>query len=336
MDREHEKFPGMDSEVPTNAISLYDQNGSEEFPVLKAFQQYIDAEQAKARKRLVCLGIFFCILMGAVIVAFVAMLMHISERNQLLNDRLFDFAMKERDRSAPVVVQPPVQQDNSAILSLASKLEEMQKKLLDSQKQVQEAEAAAKKAVESAKGPTPEELEIQRLKALLATEKEKAAKHEAEEKRLKKEAELEAYRRKHYPELYAPKPKPESAPAPAPVVKPVQSPSYRNPTEEEVQEILNEIDGKAPSTPTKVLEEENIEPTNAEAKPKVVVPADSISETNAISYFGSENEPKAPVKTSEAPAPMETKKAGAETPAPQEKSTTVEAKGLKMKWQIPE
>ena len=37
-----------------NAVSVYGQtDGLDDFPVLKAFQQYIDSEQAKARKRMV-------------------------------------------------------------------------------------------------------------------------------------------------------------------------------------------------------------------------------------------------------------------------------------------
>ena len=57
--------------IPPNAVSVYGQTADamDEFPVLKAFQQYIDAEQAKARKRLISLGIFFAILTGAVIAA---------------------------------------------------------------------------------------------------------------------------------------------------------------------------------------------------------------------------------------------------------------------------
>ena len=92
----------------TNAISIYGHEGLDDFPVLKAFQQYIDAEQAKARKRLVAMGVFFGILMGAVIAVFVAMLFVMSQRNQQLNDRLVEFAMRDRDRqsAAPVVVQP--------------------------------------------------------------------------------------------------------------------------------------------------------------------------------------------------------------------------------------
>ena len=205
--------PEMDpNAINPNAVSLYGQTDAmDDFPVLKAFQQYIDSEQAKARKRLISLGIFFGVLMGAVIAVFLVMLFNITERNQSLNDRLIEFAMKERERpqQQPVVVQPPVQQDNSAILSLTSKIEEMQNKLIESQKKAEAAERAQKAAAEAAaaalapKAPSPQELEIERLRALLKTEKEKA---EADKAKLR-EAELEAYRRKHYPECYA-QPKP--------------------------------------------------------------------------------------------------------------------------------
>ena len=202
-------MPGIDTGMNNQAVSLYGQTDAmDDFPVLKGFQQYIDSEQAKARKRLISLGIFFGILMGAVVAVFLVMLMKISERNQTLNDRLVEFAMKERTQQSPVVVQPPVQQDNSAILSLTSKLEEMQKQLVESQKKAEAAERArqaADKAAEEAlkpKPPSPQELEIQNLKAQLNAEKEKLAAEKAKQK----EAELEAYRRKHYPELYAPKP----------------------------------------------------------------------------------------------------------------------------------
>ena len=209
--------PEMDpNAINPNAVSLYGQTDAmDDFPVLKAFQQYIDSEQAKARKRLISLGIFFGVLMGAVIAVFLVMLFNITERNQSLNDRLIEFAMKERDRpQQPVVVQPPVQQDNTAILSLTAKIEEMQNKLIESQKKAEAAERAQKAAAEAAaaalapKTPSPQELEIERLKTLLNAEKEKVAAEKAKQR----EAELEAYRRKHYPECYA-QPKPVAAPA---------------------------------------------------------------------------------------------------------------------------
>ena len=59
-------IPGVDQTVPPqNAVSVYSQDAMDDFPVLKAFQQYIDAEQAKAQKRMTTLCIFFALLMAA-------------------------------------------------------------------------------------------------------------------------------------------------------------------------------------------------------------------------------------------------------------------------------
>ena len=188
----------INPEIPGNAVSIYSQSDAmDDFPVLKAFQQYIDAEHAKARKRLISLGIFFGIFTGVIISVFVALLMNVSARNQALNDRLIEFAMKDRDRGqAAVVVQPPMQQDNSALMAMTAKLEALQKQL--SSNAADKDEKSAKVETEKIKSPTEAELEVVRLKALLSAEKEKLA----EEKKRQKELELEAYRRKHYPELY--------------------------------------------------------------------------------------------------------------------------------------
>ena len=197
---------------PTNAMRVYGDAGNEEFPVLKAFQQYIDAEQNKARKRMIALSIFFAFLMTVVIVVFLVILNHASARNQALNDRLINYMMKkDADRQAAVVVQP--QADHSAVLNLASKIDEMQRKMDDANKKAEaealarqeaekkeaarmESEKASRLALEKAK--LNEEIEIARLKAELAAEREKASRA----RETKREAELEAYRRKYYPELY--------------------------------------------------------------------------------------------------------------------------------------
>lgn len=207
------EIPEVENGIHQTAVSLYGTDAMDDFPVLKAFQQYIDAEQARARKRLLTLGVFFGVLMLFVIAVFVVMLYGAGQRNQMLNDRLVEFAMKERDRerqAAAVVVQPPVQQDNTAILALTAKIDEMQKKLATSQKIAEDAEKAriaAVKAAEATKKASAEQVEIQRLKALLAAEKERVA---AEAARRRQE-ELEAYRRRQYPELYAkPQPKVQS------------------------------------------------------------------------------------------------------------------------------
>ena len=237
MDNQAERPAGMpefDSEIPENAVRLYGESDAmDNFPVLKAFQQYIDAEQAKARKRLMMLGVFFGALMVVVITVFVILLLNVSATNQALNDRMFEFAMKERDRQpagSAVVVQPP--QDNSAILALTSKIEAMQKELAESREKAAADESErARLEAEKSKGPTPQELEIKRLKALLAVEQEK---HSAEREK-QRQAELEAYRRKHYPELYG-----EIRPA-----KPDLRKRYRQPVvveEDDTDDLIEEVD----------------------------------------------------------------------------------------------
>ena len=239
----HAETPGY---IPPRAVSIYGNGDAmDDFPVLKAFQQYINEEQAKARQRLLAMGVFFGIFMLVVVAIFVILLINVSNRNQQLNDRLVEYAMKERASSA-VVVQPP--QDTSAVLALTAKIEEMNRKMAEAQAKAQEAVAAAEEKARQAaaaaaaaqpKAPTAEELEIQRLKAQLADEKAKA---EAE-KRRQREEELEAYRRKHYPEYYAAKeaqsaPKAEpKTPAAAP-----KAPAATQKDHDDVDQFIQDID----------------------------------------------------------------------------------------------
>ena len=202
-------IPGIENAIPENAVSVYGQeNALDDFPVLKAFQQYVDAEQTKARKRMVLLSIFFCSLMVVVVAIFLLLLMNISARNQALNDRMIELAMNNRLQStgtpASVVVQSP--QDSSAILTLTTKLEELQKKLEDERVKSKEEVARAAQEAAKPKKPTAQEIEIKRLNALLEVER---AKNSAEAER-KRQAEIDAYRRKHYPEFYARKEKVET------------------------------------------------------------------------------------------------------------------------------
>ena len=238
---QNDDIPEIDSEIPGNAVRLYEQaDAMDDFPVLKAFQQYIDAEQAKARKRMLILCVFFGVLMSVVIAVFLVLLLNVSSRNQSLNDRLVEYAMKERERMAsPIVVQPPQQQqDNSILLSLTAKLEDMQKRLDESRQKAEDARHQAEIEAAKPKGPTPEELEIKRLNALLAAEKEKQAAEKArqaaeKEKERQHQLEIEAYRRKHYPEFY----EKEKSPA-----KPSRSTSAHDELMQEIDKILEDGD----------------------------------------------------------------------------------------------
>ena len=232
------EMPEIDPTIAQNAVSVFGQDDAYgDFPVLKAFQQYIDAEQTKARKRMLMLCVFFGAMMFIVIAVFVGLLVTVTSRNQSLNDRLLDAMMDryQRTEQPPVAAvdrpQPTTQQDATAILALTAKLEEMQKQLAENKVSAEKAVAEAAKP----KGPTPEELEIARLKALLATEREKAA----VEREKQRQAELEEYRRKHYPELYEKK-EPVKEDVPERRTAKVPEKSANDELLEEVDQILNE------------------------------------------------------------------------------------------------
>lgn len=190
----------IEPRMEDGAVKVYQNDMTDDFPVLKAFQQYIDAEQAKSRKRIILLCIFFSFVLVSVIAVFVGLLLASTSRNQVLNDRLVEYAMKDRDR-APVVQQQP--KDDSAVRALSDRLEALQRSLVEERERFEKAaEKRASEAAANVKRPSAESLEIERLKALLSAEKAKA---ETEREKLR-QAELEAYRRKHYPEFYGLKP----------------------------------------------------------------------------------------------------------------------------------
>lgn len=309
----------LDKDIPSNAVSLYgQQDAMDDFPVLKAFQQYIDSEQAKARKRMVMLSIFFGMLMAVVVTFFIILLMNFSSRNQALNDRMLEYVMKERERpgGSAVVVQPP--QDNSALLSLSSKLDEMQKKLADSQAAAQKAAAEAAAAQAQALKPkeqTAEEREIERLKALLAAEKKQAA----IEKEKKRKAEIEAYRRKHYPELY----QDDLA------------------VDEDDDELDEPVIIRRPKVKRAV--KRSVRETKTEKKGVDVESIDALlKEVDAIKYYDEEEPDKAKEPTKDKPATAPEVKVVPEpqnplfkTPAQKNNSIPVEIKGSSSSWSIP-
>lgn len=253
----------IEAGIPTHAVSIVG-DATDEFPVLKAFQQYIDAEQNKARKRMLSLCIFFGCLMTLVIVVFLVLLNGVNMRNQALSDRLIEYVMKDRQSSA-VVVQQPVN-DHSTML-LTQKIDEMQKKLEEAQQKAlaietarkeESAKAATEAAVAAAKEKAriKEELEVARLKAELAAEREKAA----QEREKKRQEELEAYRRKQYPEFYAKKTEKPKKPVATKTVSDDEAKVDR-----EIDELLGELND-ADAIRYFDEEEEEEQPVKKEAK----------------------------------------------------------------------
>ncbi len=229
MNDSHE-IPEVDAPIPPNAMRLYGQSDAmDDFPVLKAFQQYIDAEHAKAQKRMVTLCIFFVVLMVSVIGLFVVLLMNMSSRNNSLSDQLFQFMLKDRDRQN-AFVQSGSSQSDAAVKALA----EMQQKMMD--QQMKFAEEMMKNASRSATPGAIAEEEKARLDAIraerekaFAAENERLVKAQAElkaqrelvekERERLKEREIEFQRRRLYPEYYEKKEGREATQpaAPAPV-----------------------------------------------------------------------------------------------------------------------
>jgi len=95
-----------------NLVAMYQASGSsaESFPVLKAFQEYIDAERAQARKRVMMLSISFSVVLCAVVLVFLGMGIYMLKDMSALQTKLVDAALSQRNVPAPVitVTAPPV------------------------------------------------------------------------------------------------------------------------------------------------------------------------------------------------------------------------------------
>jgi len=108
-----------------NLVSFYQaasNANAESFPVLKAFQDYIETERAQARKRVVTLSVFFSVVVFAVVVGFLATGFYLlqgrdrdlqgrdRDRAQL-QDKLLELAFAPRPAAeppAPIYITPPV------------------------------------------------------------------------------------------------------------------------------------------------------------------------------------------------------------------------------------
>lgn len=216
-----------------NAVSLFGQSGGvNDFPVLKAFQEYIDAEQAKARKRMLGLSVFFILLLIVVVITFTLVITSVIGRNQQLSDRLLDIALREKTSAQPVVnVQSPapavvhpsaetaelvrlreeLRREKEELKSEQAKRDEVRfNKLLDAISKPQQQPVAAPTPVVVTTSPSPvlqpaaaESAELARLREELRREKEERKAEQAKAKEERRKAEIEAHRRRLYPEYYA-------------------------------------------------------------------------------------------------------------------------------------
>ena len=201
----------------TNAVSIFGQGGSpNDFPVLKAFQEYIDAEQAKARKRMLGLSIFFIVLLVVIVITFTLVVMSVINRNQSLSDRLLDIALREKSPAQPVVtvqsppapvVQPVVHSQEESLKPVMEEIGKLSAALVKAQQQpipvAQPAPVVVTTAPQPVVQPAAESAELARLREELRREKEERKAEQEKAKEEKRQAEIEAHRRRLYPEYYA-------------------------------------------------------------------------------------------------------------------------------------
>ena len=235
----------LDERIPSNAVSVYGQTDAmDDFPVLKAFQQYIDAEQTKSRKRMMMLCIFFGCLMTVVIAVFIVMLHSVSERNQSLNDRFLEYMMQERNHTQaqqPVASPAPAANPatDAALKAMTESISSLQKELAEQKTAAATKETEAKTAAKSAHEQELEALAAKR--ELLEAERKKIA----EEKELLHQQEVERQRRRLYPEYY------QDNKAPATTTSPSRGKSTAPKTrvtqddisQQDIDEILSEAYG---------------------------------------------------------------------------------------------
>ncbi len=199
------------NQTQTSAVSIFDQgNTANDFPVLKAFQEYIDAEQAKARKRMLGLSIFFVVLLIVVVITFVFVLSAVITRNQVLSDKILDIALRERAvQQQPVVnvtpqpVTPPQQNNDMAIKPVLEKLENLASAIAKSQQPAPTVQQPAPPPAQPIQPQPAESAESLRLKEQLRIQEAKLKEAEEKLKEQQRQAEIEKHRRRLYPEYYA-------------------------------------------------------------------------------------------------------------------------------------
>jgi hypothetical protein len=184
------------------------------------------------------LCVCFAVLMGLVIAVFMVLLYAMNERNQSLNDRLVEYAIKDRDRQSVAVpaVQP---QTDAALKAMTETLATLQRQLAEERRQKAVAPVAPAKTPQQIAAEEQQRAEQERLireKARLEAEKKLLA----EEKERLRQQEVEQHRRRLYPDYYAQQEKQQAAPAaPSPRAKPAAAKKAEL-SDEDIADILRD------------------------------------------------------------------------------------------------
>lgn len=218
---ENEEIPEAKAiPIPPNPapVALYgNQDAMDDFPVLKAFQQYVDSEQAKAHKRLMSVCFFFTMLIVVIIGVFIFVVMNmrnnhniqdgtsemqrqLMEQTAKMNDRLIQQLIANNNTHVPspasvvVVGENNKEKPSSVDIALSSKERELA---------AREAELKKRELEEADRELQARENALKEREAKLVAETAAKAKKIAEEEaKAKREREILEHRRKLYPEYF--------------------------------------------------------------------------------------------------------------------------------------
>ncbi len=171
-----EKFAGAG-----NLVTMYQAQGanSDSFPVLQAFQEYIEAERKQARKRIVQLSVSFAVIIGVVVIGFLAAGVYMMQDT---TKRLFQMAEKNSapQPAAASAMQPaqtaPVAAPNSPALEESIRQMSLVLAKMQSDNLRPTPAAASEQGVQSAWAAGNSELDA--LKAELSAMREQSRKLE--------------------------------------------------------------------------------------------------------------------------------------------------------------
>jgi hypothetical protein len=267
-----------------NLVAMYQAAGSnsESFPVLKAFQDYIDAERAQARKRVMILSISFSAVLCAVVICFLGMGVYLLKDMSSVQNKLIDAALAQRIAPAPAPVAPaPVQQPQQAPIIVQAPtpptpapapandaaLQAVSKELADLRAELEKKknEEARQAAMVVQKQAEAQLAELQKLQKEIGSIKK--------ENQMLKESFVMSRK--------SPQPEKRTVVAPTPVPPPVLSTPPPTPTVKPPEALPEETPELIPVSPTVV----------AKATPEKEAPVTAVAV----------DEPKTPVATKEPP-----------------------------------
>lgn len=156
--------------------------GGESFPVLQAFQEYIDAERKQARKRVVQLSIGFAAILALIVAGFLAAGVAILHNTTNMQTKLMEIVAEKS--TSPTVAQPvqiqPVQNASPALEETIREMSRALVKMQERSENIPVQKVVHETGKTTAAAPVPDDPAVQALRAELAAMKTQSQKMASE------------------------------------------------------------------------------------------------------------------------------------------------------------